>query len=110
MILLKNVIVMSVMAALAILVKIMYPILLNQWIWLLVANLGYILCTGGIVLAIGLPLWRTEKREDGTTYIIEYFNRHTRAVYGLEGYMMSALATGISMTYLLLFSLSKLTN
>jgi hypothetical protein len=54
-----------------------------------------------------MPLWKSEKLEDGSTKIVELFQRHTRSVYKLEGFMMSILATGIAMTYLLLILASK---
>ena len=98
---------MGVMATLALLVKIMYPILLNQWVWLLVANTLYIVCTGGIILAIGHPLWKTYTLSDGSTQIVEIFKRETRGVYALEGHIMSTLATVISMTYMILILSSK---
>jgi len=60
-----------------------------------------------MILAIGMPMWKSEKLEDGTTKIIELFQRHTRSVYRLEGFMMSILATVIAMTYLLLILASK---
>lgn len=71
----KNLIVMTVMAVFATVVKKMYSILLNQYTWLAVAMFVYVVCTAGTVFSLqnGMPIFRFEKNEFGAIVISEYF-------------------------------------
>lgn len=71
----KNIIVMSVLAVFATVVKRLYNFLLNQYVWLAVALIVFIICTAGTVFSLqnGMPLFKFGKNEFGAIVIQEYF-------------------------------------
>ena len=105
----KNLVVMAVMAVFATLVQKMYTILLNQYTWLAISLIVFVICTAGVVFSLqnGMPIFRFEKNEFGAIVIGEYFQRGQRSQWAGEGFIMSILGVVIGMSYL---SLNKVTQ
>merc|ERR1711971_1204775 len=98
----KNFIGLGIIAALGLLVKSLYPILMNQLVWFGVAITVFVICTGGLVYSIlnNMPWFRFERNEFGAIVVSEYFMRGQRGQYAGEGYIVSFLTTFIGLVYL----------
>ena len=100
----NNILVMIILGVFATLVKQMYSILLNQYTWMFVALVVYVICTAGTVFSIlnGMPIFRFDRNEFGAVVITEYFQRGQRGQWAGEGYIMSVMATIIGLLFLFL--------
>jgi len=111
-IVINNIIVMIILTAFATLVKQMYNILLNQYTWMFVGLVVYVICTAGTVFSIlnGMPIFRFERNEFGAVVITEYFQRGQRGQWAGEGYIMSVMGTIIGLLFLSLNNVEKFSD
>ena len=90
-------------------IKYIYPVLLNQWVWFAIAIAVYVICTGGLVYSMinNVPWFKFERNEFGAIVITEYFMRGQRGQWAGEGYLISTLVTAIGLTYLYMITSDK---
>ena len=100
----RNLILFSCLAVVLAGVVRLRPLLINPSLWWAISLIGYCICTSGIVYcqANKVPIFRFDQDEYGQMYVSEYFMREMRRQYGGEGYIASALASVISLVFLLL--------
>lgn len=105
----KNFVGLAILASLGLLVKSLYPILMNQLVWFGVAITVFVICTGGLVYSIlnNMPWFRFERNEFGAIVVAEYFMRGQRGQYAGEGYIVSFLTTFIGLVILWLWNAEK---
>ena len=105
----KNFVGLAILASLGLLVKSLYPILMNQLVWFGVAITVFVICTGGLVYSIlnNMPWFRFERNEFGAIVVAEYFMRGQRGQYAGEGYIVSFLTTFIGLCILFLWNAEK---
>ena len=101
---LKNVFMFTVLAGLIVLIVKIRDYLIDQYLWLVIAWISYVICTSGVVYTIlnTVPVFRFDQDQYGKMYVSEYFMRSSRQQYGGEGYIVSLLAIGVSATFLFL--------
>ena len=83
--------------------------LINKWLWMAIALLGYIICTSGIVYAKlhNMPIFRMDTDEYGNHFIGEFFNRANRSQWAGEGYIVSTLCALISGSFYFIYNVDK---
>ena len=111
-IVIKNLIFFGVLFFLLNLLVRLREALINKWLWIGVAVLGFIICTSGIVYAKlhNMPMFRMDTDEYGNHYIGEFFNRGNRSQWGGEGYIVSFLCALISGAFYFVANVDKFAN
>ena len=104
MILIKN---LTLFAIIIVLIRVFFylqPFLLNQFVWIGIAWIGYFFCTSGIVYTIlnHMPIFKMEQDQYGKIVVAEYFMRSSRGQYGGEGYITATLAMLTSCAFLMM--------
>ena len=90
-----------------VLIRIFFSIqhyLINQFVWIIIAWVGYFFCTSGIVYTIlnHMPIFKMEQDQYGKIVVAEYFMRSSRGQYGGEGYITATLAMLTSFAFLMM--------
>jgi hypothetical protein len=69
-----------ILAALLMLVKVLYPVLMQQKVWFGVAMAVFVICTGGLVYSLinQMPWFKFERDDFGNIVIGEVFMRGQR--------------------------------
>jgi hypothetical protein len=84
--------------------------LINPYLWISIAFVGYIICTSGVVFTMshGMPIFRFDQDQYGKMYVSEYFNRNNRQQWGGEGYIVSTLSVAISACFFFIYKIDKI--
>ena len=101
---LKNMFLFGVLSGLIVLIVKIKDYLIDQYLWLVIAWLSYVVCTSGVVYTIlnTVPVFRFDQDQYGKMYVSEYFMRSSRQQYGGEGYIVSLIAVCVSAIFLFL--------
>lgn len=80
----------------------MRPALIDPNLWWTIALLGYIVCTSGLIYSQlhNMPMFRFEKDQYGNMFVGEYFMKQQRSQYAGEGYIVSVIASFVSICLL----------
>ena len=94
----------GVLTGLIVLIVKIKDYLIDQYLWLVIAWLSYVVCTSGVVYTIlnTVPVFRFDQDQYGKMYVSEYFMRSSRQQYGGEGYIVSLIAICVSAIFLFL--------
>ena len=76
----KNLIMFVVLGALIVLVVKIRDYLIDQYLWLIISWVGYVICTSGVVYTIlnTVPVFRFDQDQYGKMFVSEYFMRSSR--------------------------------
>jgi len=76
----KNMIMFVVLGALIVLVVKIRDYLIDQYLWLVISWIGYVICTSGVVYTIlnTVPVFRFDQDQYGKMFVSEYFMRSSR--------------------------------
>ena len=79
-------------------------LLINQWLWITIAWVGFFFCTSGVIYTIlnSMPMFKMGQDQYGKLYVEEYFMRGSRGQYGGEGYITAGLCIFTSLSFLLM--------
>ena len=110
MVFIKN---LTLFVVLVVLIRIFVSIqdlLINQYLWMVIAWTGYFFCCSGVVYTLlnNVPMFKMEQDAYGKVQIAEYFMRTSRGQYGGEGYIMAAQALFISSAFLMMIKADAL--
>lgn len=103
-VLIKNFVLFSVLALVITVLAKARNALVDPVLWWVISLFGYVLCTSGFIYSElhGMPMFRFDKDQYGNMFISEYFMKQQRSQYAGEGYIVSFVATGASMCFLLI--------
>ena len=84
--------------------------LINPYLWIAIAWLGYFICTSGVVYTMlnHVPMFKMENDQYGKPYVSEFFMRSNRGQYGGEGYITAAMALCISGAFLVMIKADRI--
>ena len=70
----------GVLTGLIVLIVKIKDYLIDQYLWLVIAWLSYVVCTSGVVYTIlnTVPVFRFDQDQYGKMYVSEYFMRSSR--------------------------------
>lgn len=79
-ILIKNLVMIVILAIVIVLIVKIRDYLINQYLWLGIAWVSYIICTSGVVYTIlnTVPVFRFDQDQYGKMFVSEYFMRSSR--------------------------------
>jgi len=100
-------------AVLVVLIRVFVSIqeyLINPFLWITIAWVGYFVCTSGFIYTIlnNMPMFKMEQDQYGKLFVSEYFMRSNRGQYGGEGYITSFIALVVSSSFLVMIKADKL--
>ena len=106
----KNLMMFVILGCLIVVVTRVRDYLIDQFLWLIIAWVSYIICTSGVVYTIlnNVPVFRFDQDQYGKMFVSEYFMRSSRQQYGGEGYIVSTIAVLTSMAFLFLSKVDTL--
>ena len=77
---LKNLIMFVVLATLIVVIVKIRDYLIDQYLWLVISWVSYVICTSGVVYTIlnTVPVFRFDQDQYGKMFVSEYFMRSSR--------------------------------
>ena len=106
----KNLIMFVVLGAIIVFIVKIRDYLIDQYLWLSISWIGYMICTSGVVYTIlnTVPVFRFDQDQYGKMFVSEYFMRSSRQQYGGEGYIVSSIAIATSISFLFMSKVDTL--
>jgi oligosaccharyltransferase complex subunit gamma len=103
-VLVKNAILFTILAALILVVVKIRPFLINQNVWFGISIVSFAICIQGFVynLLNNAPVFRFEQDKYGKMFVSEYFMRGMRQQYAGEGYIVSTIVMAFGIALLVM--------